>query len=53
MKLKEIDRTAHIAWSPANAQGQTAKSNYLMAGTAAHQLDASFRFVRLPVAARV
>ena len=45
MKLKEIDRTVHVAWSPAKADGQKANSNYFMAGTAAQQLDASFRFV--------
>ncbi|CAF1254039.1 unnamed protein product, partial [Didymodactylos carnosus] len=37
MKLKEIDRTVHVAWSPANQQ-----PIYLVAGTAAQQLDASF-----------
>jgi len=43
MKLKEIDRTAHVAWSPAKIQEQQANVNYLVAGTAAQQLDASFR----------
>ena len=43
MKLKEIDRTVHVAWSPTKIQEQNA--NYLVAGTAAQQLDASFRFV--------
>lgn len=43
MKLKEIDRTVHVAWSSANIDGQNANQNYLMAGTAAQQLDASFR----------
>lgn len=37
MKIKDIERTANVAWSPAN---QT--SIYLAAGTAAQQLDASF-----------
>uniref|UniRef100_T1JFC4 Protein transport protein Sec31A n=1 Tax=Strigamia maritima TaxID=126957 RepID=T1JFC4_STRMM len=37
MKVKEIDRTANVAWSPA-AQHPI----YLAAGTAAQQLDASF-----------
>lgn len=38
MKLKEIDRTANIAWSPASQH-----PIYLAAGTAAQQLDATFR----------
>ena len=37
MKVKEVDRTANIAWSP-----QTQVPIYLAAGTAAQQLDASF-----------
>ncbi|KAG1671259.1 Protein transport protein Sec31A [Nymphon striatum] len=37
MKVKEVDRTANIAWSPA-AQHPI----YLAAGTAAQQLDATF-----------
>ena len=37
MKVKEIDRTANIAWSPQNQV-----PTYLAAGTAAQQLDASF-----------
>lgn len=37
MKIKEIDRTANIAWSPANHH-----PIYLVAGTAAQQLDATF-----------
>jgi len=37
MKVKEVDRTANIAWSP-----QTQHPIYLAAGTAAQQLDASF-----------
>lgn len=37
MKVKDLERTANVAWSPAN---QTAI--YLSAGTAAQQLDASF-----------
>ncbi len=45
MKLKEIDRTVHVAWSPAKIQEQNANANYFVAGTAAQQLDASFRFV--------
>lgn len=45
MKLKEIDRTVHVAWSPAKIQEQNANANYLVAGTAAQQLDASFRLV--------
>ena len=43
MKLKEIDRTVHVAWSPTIDQGSKSKNNYLIAGTAAQQLDASFR----------
>jgi len=38
MKLKEIDRTANVAWSPAGQH-----PIYLAAGTAAQQLDATFR----------
>lgn len=45
MKLKEIDRTVHVAWSPAKSQEQKSNTNYLVAGTAAQQLDASFRLV--------
>lgn len=37
MKVKEIDRTANIAWSPASQH-----PILLAAGTAAQQLDASF-----------
>jgi hypothetical protein len=47
MKLKEIDRTVHVAWSPAHAQDGSIQGNYLMTGTAAQQLDASFKFVPL------
>ncbi|CAF0960782.1 unnamed protein product [Adineta ricciae] len=47
MKLKEIDRTVHVAWSPAKTDDQTANVNYLVAGTAAQQLDASFSFNKL------
>jgi len=38
MKLKEIKRTANVAWSPASHYPV-----YLAAGTAAQQLDATFR----------
>lgn len=37
MKIKEIDRTASVAWSPASLD-----NIYLAAGTAAQQLDSSF-----------
>ena len=37
MKIKEIDRTVNLAWSPA-----TNSSLLIAAGTAAQQLDASF-----------
>ena len=37
MKIKEVDRTANIVWSPANQY-----PIYLAAGTAAQQLDATF-----------
>lgn len=37
MKVKEIERTANVAWSPA-----TQYPVYLVAGTAAQQLDATF-----------
>ena len=40
MKVKEIERTANVAWSPAKQHPV-----YLAAGTAAQQLDATFRFV--------
>ena len=39
MKIKEIDRTANVAWSPASQH-----PIYLAAGTAAQQLDATFRW---------
>lgn len=38
MKVKEIERTANVAWSPASQYPV-----YLVAGTAAQQLDATFR----------
>ena len=38
MKVKEVTRTANIAWSPAPQY-----PIYLAAGTAAQQLDATFR----------
>lgn len=37
MKVKELDRTANVAWSP-----EKHYPIYLAAGTAAQQLDASF-----------
>lgn len=37
MKIKDLERTANVAWSPANQN-----PIYLAAGTAAQQLDASF-----------
>jgi len=37
MKIKEIDRTGNIAWSPASISPV-----YLAVGTAAQQLDSSF-----------
>ena len=40
MKIKEVDRTANVAWSPA-AQHPI----YLATGTAAQQLDATFRLI--------
>ena len=39
MKVKEVNRTANIAWSPAPQY-----PIYLAAGTAAQQLDATFRY---------
>ena len=45
MKLKEVDRTVHVAWSPSKIQDQKRNTNYLVVGTAAQQLDASFRLV--------
>ena len=38
MKIKEINRTANLAWSPKQQY-----PIYLVAGTAAQQLDATFR----------
>ncbi len=38
MKVKEIDRTANICWSPASQY-----PIYVATGTAAQQLDATFR----------
>ena len=40
MKVKDINRTANIAWSPAPQY-----PIYLAAGTAAQQLDATFRYI--------
>ena len=37
MKVKELDLTANVAWSPAKVSPV-----YLAAGTAAQQLDATF-----------
>ena len=37
MKLKEIERTANVAWSPSSQYPV-----YLACGTAAQQLDATF-----------
>ena len=42
MKVKEVNRTANIAWSPAPQY-----PIYLAAGTAAQQLDATFRYIML------
>lgn len=39
MKIKEIEKTANIAWSPAPCYPV-----FLAAGTAAQQLDATFRY---------
>ena len=41
MKVKEVNRTANIAWSPAPQY-----PIYLAAGTAAQQLDATFRYIQ-------
>lgn len=38
MKVKEIERTANVAWSPSKQH-----PIYMVAGTAAQQLDATFR----------
>ena len=38
MKVKEISRTANVAWSPSALQ-----SIHLACGTVAQQLDATFR----------
>jgi len=38
MKLKEVDRTVNVAWSPADHH-----PIHLAGGTAAQQLDATFR----------
>lgn len=38
MKVKEIERTANVAWSPVKQH-----PIYMVAGTAAQQLDATFR----------
>ena len=40
MKVKEISRTANVAWSPSALQ-----SIHLACGTVAQQLDATFRSV--------
>ena len=38
MKVKEVSRTANVAWSPANMQ-----VIHMACGTVAQQLDATFR----------
>ena len=38
VRVKEIDRTANVAWSPENKF-----PIYIATGTAAQQLDATFR----------
>ena len=40
MRVKEVDKTANVAWSPALQHPV-----YIAAGTAAQQLDATFRYV--------
>ena len=40
MKVKEIGRTANVAWSPATMQ-----EIYVACGTVAQQLDATFRYI--------
>ena len=42
MKVKDVTRTANIAWSPAPQY-----PIYLAAGTAAQQLDATFRYIMI------
>ena len=39
MRVKEVDKTANVAWSPALQHPV-----YIAAGTAAQQLDATFRY---------
>lgn len=39
MKVKEVKRTANVAWSPSALQ-----DIYLACGTVAQQLDATFRY---------
>ena len=40
MNIKQINRTANVAWSPKEQYPV-----YLVAGTAAQQLDATFKYV--------
>ena len=40
MRVKEVDKTANVAWSPALQHPA-----YIAAATAAQQLDATFRYV--------
>jgi len=40
MRVKEIERTANVAWSPSPQY-----PIYMVAGTAAQQLDATFRYL--------
>lgn len=40
MRVKEIDKTANVAWSP-----EKQFPVYIVAGTAAQQLDATFRYI--------
>ena len=42
MKVKEVNRTGNVAWSP-----QPLQRIYLACGTVAQQLDATFRSVHL------
>ena len=39
MKVKEISRTANVAWSPVDM-----RDVHIACGTAAQQLDATFRY---------
>lgn len=47
MKVKEIARTANVAWSPA-----AMPNVHIACGTVAQQLDATFRYIHIQLCRR-